>query len=322
MKNAEIRQDYVHNRTVIVAPSRAKRAHNFLPHLLPPAAPRSSCPFEPDKIDKIKALRTVGSGKKWQVKVIKNIFPIVRLDNPKAYGQQEVVIETPEHDVELAELTEDHIVALLKVYAQRTKELARNKKIQYVLIFKNNGGRAGATIDHAHSQIFATDFLPPHILLKLTRAQEFRIRYGQCYYCDLIKREAKGSRFIMQDDNFISLAPYASNYNYEAILMPKRHVDNITEFSNPEFISLAKQLKALLSKLNTIELPYNFYIHQVTNYAGEHFYLRLAPRRDIWAGIELGSRLIVNTVPPEDAAKFYQQKIKTKKKSRRSKKKK
>jgi len=46
-------------------------------------------------------------------------------------------------------------------------------------------------------------------------------------------------------------------------------------------------------------------MHQTLTDPNEYFYLRVCPRRDTWAGVELGSRVIVNTVAPEDAAKYY-----------------
>ena len=63
--------------------------------------------------------------------------------------------------------------------------------------------------------------------------------------------------------------------------------------------------KRIIRKVNALQISYNFYLHQAITDKEEHFYLRIAPRRDIWAGIELGSRLIINTVSPEDAARYY-----------------
>lgn len=305
MTRSEFREDYVHNRNVIIAPGRKKRPHTTTISFGTADGEKKGSPFVPAHIDSVKPLYTVGSGKKWRIKVIRNIYPIVSLDNDKAYGTQEVVIETPDYGIELAELPENHMAELLGVYAKRTAELAKNGRFEYILVFKNNGGRAGATIDHAHSQIFASDRMPGHVWQKLTRAQEYRISYGRSYYLDLISRERKGPRFIAENEHFACLTPYASIHNYEAWILAKREVDNISQFSNAEFQSLAQQLKFLLSRLNDINLPYNFYFHQVPHYAQEHFYLRIAPRRDVWAGIELGSRLYVNTVPPEEAATFY-----------------
>ncbi|MFA6198202.1 MAG: DUF4931 domain-containing protein [Patescibacteria group bacterium] len=302
-QKSEIRVNYIHNQTVIIAPGRSKRPHNFNP-AVPHVVHKKDCPFCPEAIDAQKALVTVGR-KPWQIKVLPNKYPIVSTDNPAVYGRQEVVIETPEHDVELAELDVDRITGILGVFAQRVRVLEKDKRINYILVFKNNGGKAGASIDHAHSQIFATEFLPPHVLGKLKRAEEYEIRRGVCYYCNLIKSEMKGPRWISSDTLTAAFTPYASSYNYEAWVFPRRHVDNITSLTKPELHSMAHTLKRILGRLNDINIPYNFYLHQVVHYKYEHLYLRVCPRRDTWAGLELGSRLIVNTVPPEEAAKFY-----------------
>ena len=308
MIKPEIRQDYIHDRAVLVAPSRNQRPHQFIRETSPKSVSRKNCPFCPEQVNKVKDILTIGPRNNWKIKVIKNIYPIVTLDNPKAYGTQEVVIETPEHDVGLAELDDQHIEQLIKVYQKRTADLSKNKKLRYILIFKNFGGRAGASLPHSHSQIFSTAFLPPHILDKLKRAEEYEIRFGHCYYCDLIKKEKHGLRWIWDDKYFAAFTPYASTYNFEAWLIPKRHLDNIALLNQKEVESLAYILKKLLTKLDKEDLPYNFYLHQVVEYKEEHVYIRIAPRRDVWAGIELGSRLIVNSVTPEEAAKFYRKK--------------
>lgn len=321
MRRSEIRQDYIHNRVVIIAPGRVKRPHDFPPHVAPPAVQRLNCPFCPENESRLKLVTTYQQRgvKPWSIRVVKNIFPVVTRDNPKAYGDQEVVIETPEHDVELAELSVERVADLIGVWGDRVKALSADKKIQYVMVFKNNGGRAGASLDHAHSQIFATNFLPPHILDKLRRAEEYEIRYGHCYYCDLIKRESGGPRLIDYNDMIFAEAPYASSYNYEAWIFPRRHVDNITQLNPRECLAMAQALQNILIRLNSIQLSYNIYLHQVVRYKEEHLYLRVAPRRDVWAGIELGSRLVVNTVAPEEAAKFYRGPDKRKKPARKRK---
>ncbi|MFH1367461.1 MAG: DUF4931 domain-containing protein [Patescibacteria group bacterium] len=305
---SEIRQDYIHDRAVIIAPGRENRPHHFEQEGEGKSIPQSKCPFCPEKLKNVKAVLTVGSENKWSVKVIKNVFPVFSLENPHAYGLQEVIVETPDHQKEMSELTLDHFIKILGVYQKRTAAISKNNKFQYLLIFKNNGGRAGASLTHAHSQILATSFLPPHILHRLTRAEEYKIQMGSCYYCDLIRKEKKSPRFVWEDEHMSCFTPWASNYNYEAWIFPKRHVDNISVLNKHEIRSLATILKNILEKLRKFNLPYNFYLHQAIRYPHEHFYLRISPRRNVWAGIELGSRLIVNSVAPEIAAQFYREK--------------
>lgn len=320
MNKAEIRQDYIHDRVVIIAPGRNKRPHDFpQTTVISQDQGAARCFFCPPQLIDVKALLTVGGQRPWKVKVIKNIFPIVSPDNPDVYGYQEVVIDTPQHNLEFADLSVDHIETVLDVFGRRVSVLQKDPKIKYILTFKNHGGKAGASIAHSHSQIFASSFLPPHIVDKRTRAEGYRIQKGTCYYEDLVIREQKGPRWILEDDYFGAFCPYASSYNYEAWLIPWRHVDNVSQLTRPERHSLASNLKHLLLRLETIGIPYNLYAHQVVRDQNEHFYFRIAPRGDVWAGLELGSRLIVNTVAPEDAAKFYRSDGKVARKKRRSK---
>lgn len=303
---SEIRTDEIHDRYVIIAPKRSKRPHDVAAHREVPVKSKD-CPFcQETVIMSQPPLYQVGPDQWWEIKVIKNIFPVVSETTPKTYGTQEVVIETPHHNKEFAEFSENHILRLLRAYVDRTRELSKNKKMKYIMIFKNHGGKAGASLVHAHSQIFAAGFIPPHIVRKLTRARQYRIQNGICYYCHLIKKSMRGPRKIVSDKYMSAFTPYASTYNYEVWILPKRHVDNITLLEENELKSLAKFMKMIIKKVNKLQLPYNFYLHQSVTEKDEHLYLRICPRRDVWAGIEMGSRVIINTIAPEDAAKFYQ----------------
>jgi UDPglucose--hexose-1-phosphate uridylyltransferase len=321
---AELRQSYVHNRMVIIAPKRGVRPHNIADTVEDAAdvarKPGKPDPFSVENQKGVKGLYTIKQKGGWRVKVVENIFPAVSRDNPEVYGTQEVVIETPDPNTDLAELPEEHIADILKAYQARTKSLARDKRIQYVLIYKNDGGRAGATVEHAHSQIFASGFVPPHVIEKLRRAEEYKIHHGTSYYMDLLRRERGGPRWVMEKDGVAALTPYASYYNYEVWILPTRPVDNITQLTDKERRTMAHVLKHLTMKIGELGLPYNFYLHQVVPYDEEHLYVRLAPRKAIWAGVELGTRLIINSVPPEVAAKFYRPKEEKKKKKLRARK--
>jgi hypothetical protein len=43
----------------------------------------------------------------------------------------------------------------------------------------------------------------------------------------------------------------------------------------------------------------------VINDEDQHLYMKITPRGSIWAGVEIGSGVIINSVSPEDAAEFY-----------------
>ncbi len=306
----ELRKDYIQEKYVIIAPRRAARPHahdvTFEQPVKHVAVPKKDCVFCPPQLRLGRAVTVLGGKEKWSMVVLPNKYPAVSLANPKAYGVQEVVVETPDHRRQLEEFPLSHIEQLLEVYALRTKSIMANPKIEYVLIFKNNGGRAGASIQHAHSQIFATGFLPPHLLDKSQRSQAYKIRTGRCVYCDVIQRERKSPRRVYEDASIVAFAPYASMYNYEVWIMPKRHLDNVTVLTKEERTSIARVLKRLVRKIaHELGLPYNYYFHQVVHDEDQHLYIKVTPRGSAWAGVEIGSGIIINPVSPEAAARFY-----------------
>ena len=301
----EIRKAYLLNKYVIITPGRAKRPRDIKEQTI--IERTASCPFCPENITKENIVDAIKDQKNWQVLSIKNIYPAVTMDNEKAYGTQEVVVETPNHIKELAQLEERQIEQVLRMFARRTEAISQIEKIDYILCFKNQGSKAGASIVHAHSQIFATNIIPPDIREELGLAQSYRVEHKTCPYCNIIAKEMRTERKIFEDNNVVSFAPYASEFHYEAWIFTKRHLDNITNLNDSEFKSFAKILKKILLKLQALDLSFNFFLHNVVSDKNQHIYLKIQPRDSIWAGVELGSGLVINSIPPEVAAKYYRE---------------
>ncbi|MDD4333328.1 MAG: DUF4931 domain-containing protein [Patescibacteria group bacterium] len=300
---SEIRKDYFLNQFVIITPSRAKRPRDIKEETF--LNKDAKCQFCPENIPPKNIIDKIGKGKSWEIASLKNIFPAVTLNNPRAYGTQEVIIETPEHNIELSDLSENKILKLIEMYARRTREIAKNKKIDYILCFKNQGSKSGASIAHAHSQVFATAIIPPDIAEENYWTELYQKENHICPYCQIIKQELKSPRKIWADKNIIAFTPYASQFHYEAWIFPRRHLDNITLLNKPELKSFAHALKLILTKLKTLDLSFNYFLHNVISDNNQHLYLKIQPRDSIWAGVELGSGLVINSVPPEEAAQFY-----------------
>ena len=147
--------------------------------------------------------------------------------------------------------------------------------------------------------------MPPHLLDKSQRAQAYKLEHGRCIYCDIIRKERHGPRLVYYDKHVMAFTPYASMYNYECWIMPHRHIDNITLLNSEERLSWAKILKHILKKITQLRLPYNYYFHQVVHDEDQHLYMKIIPRGGVWAGVEIGSGLIVNQIAPEAAARYY-----------------
>lgn len=241
----------------------------------------------------------------WKIKVIGNLYPALSLKNLKAYGEQEVIIETPEHGKEIHELSIEHIVDIFDVYAERYEVLKNKEGICYTIIFKNEGGKAGASIPHSHSQVISLPMIPPKAAKEAAAIDKYVDKHGTCPYCDIIKSERHGPRMIFEDEHLFVLAPYASESPYGVWFIPKRHIRNIKDMQQNEKESLARSMKNVLSKLDELDIPYNYFIQNSLDLESHHMIIKLAPRPNIWAGLELGTGIIINSVSPEEAAKFY-----------------
>ncbi|MBU1868358.1 DUF4931 domain-containing protein [Patescibacteria group bacterium] len=304
MVKAEVRQHYFLDQLVIIAPRRGARPNEESREATDVVGAKD-CPFCDPTLSKSNVIELYPQEGRWRMAVVENKFPAVTLDNESAYGKQEVVVETSEHNYDLAKFPVVDIQELLHVYISRVEKLRTIPGIQYISVFRNEGGKAGASLKHAHSQIFATDILPPELSLERQKAQEYYQKNGQCPYCQVISEEEKGPRLVFADEHIIAFTPYASRFNYEVWILPRRHLDNITFLSENELASLSKVLKLVLKGLDDLGFAYNYYLHDVTSDNNQHLYLKIAPRGSVWAGIELGSGLIINPVSPEEAAEFF-----------------
>jgi UDPglucose--hexose-1-phosphate uridylyltransferase len=301
--DSELRKDYLLNKYVIITPGRSKRPRDIAEETV--MRHNQPCVFCPQVIKQKKVTDRIGDKNNWQVLSLPNDYPAVTLTNKKAYGAQEVIIDTPKHGVELGELNESEILDVLKMYRRRTLALSKIKGLDYIIIFKNNGSKAGASIAHAHSQIFATNIIPPEVQEEIAAAINYQMENKRNAYLDIIKKEIKSPRKIYADKLVAAFCPYASQFHYEAWILPRRFADNITELTETELKAFAKVLKKILGKLHRLNLNYNFFMHQVISNSNQYFYLKIQPRDSIWAGVELGSGLVINSVAPETAAKFY-----------------
>jgi len=311
----ELRKDYVLDRWVIIATGRGERPHQF-------SSEKKSkeidlcffCPGNehttPPEIDRVEE---DGS---WVIRVFPNKFPAVtregkphvKTDNTfyshsTAYGSHEVLVESPNHDDEFGNLSIDRIKKILKMYDKRINELSKIDHVHYVLVFKNQGKEAGTSLIHTHTQIIALNKIPSLV------QKEAEATKDECKYCGVIENERNSDRKIMEN-SFISFAPYASRFPLEAWIFPKRHVSSLSDLNEEEYEDLAKQLKHILSKLEEINAPYNFFLHYAPKGTELHFHIEIAPRLAIWAGLELGSDIEVNIMSPENAAAFYRGEMK------------
>lgn len=256
---------------VVVAPRRKKKPENR--HASKPVDP-----FSTANLSKERIIATYGAGAR-KVIAIDNKFPVF-VRGKGVSGYQELLVEG----------TKTTIADLLRAAVRRAKAIRKMRGIKSLIIFKNAGREAGATQSHPHSQIFALSFVP-------NRIRRRKIPNGR----------VDPATVIWEDRRAIAFAHPFARFPYEARITTVRRIDNLTQATPMEIVSLAKAIQACLPLMRARKLDYNFYFHDVFGDAHEHFEIRFTPRKGIWGGFELDAGIAVNPVPAEQAAEEYKQ---------------
>jgi UDPglucose--hexose-1-phosphate uridylyltransferase len=222
-----------------------------------------------------------------------------------------VIIDTPEHGKSMADLSAEGLAAVFRAFQLRLEDLSRDQRFRYILIFKNQGMEAGASLEHSHTQLIATPIIPKRVMEELEGAAKHFELKERCIFCDLIDQELYDrQRIIEESDTFLAISPFAARFPFETWILPKRHTPHFHAIDESERAGLSALLGRVLRKLNLAldEPAYNFVIHTAPiNEKREwvfHWHIELMPKLTNVAGFEWGSGFYINPTPPEEAAAF------------------
>ena len=279
----------------------------------------------------------------WEVRVVENLYPVLGDDSNSSnlvfglqqaidgYGRHEVIIDHPEHGIAIQDMSEAHLVRLVSMYRDRVRALyAADERIQYVLVFKNFGPAAGASIPHTHSQVIAMPVVPENVYNEVIHSRSYFEKNRQCIFCSLIDealtfeatiydRESGsvrrkfnvGQYVIERGKHFVAVKPFASRYEWEVHILPLQHSSDFADIGDTEQADLARVLKRSMARLDAVigGAQYNFFLHSIPHnnafsdcHDSYHWHLEICHRTSIPTGFELGSGLFVSTISPEAAA--------------------
>jgi UDPglucose--hexose-1-phosphate uridylyltransferase len=328
----ELRKDPITGRWVIIATDRAKRPTDFVREKVEIHG-SGFCPFcsgnEAKTPPEILAYRKDGSPRDtpgWSLRVVANKFPALGIegtlnrqgeglyDKMNGIGAHEVIIETPDHTLTLASMPARAVEDVLWSFRDRILDLKKDRRFKYILIFKNHGEAAGASLEHTHSQLIALPVVPKRVREEVDSAKEYYNFKERCIFCDIIRQEVEdGVRMIAENQAFIALAPYAPRFPFEMWIVPRVHQSAFEESQKYEFEQLAVVLKDMLTRLDRVlDSPaYNFIIHSspIPEASNDyyHWHIEIMPKLTKVAGFEWGTGFYINPTPPEESAKFLRE---------------
>ena len=327
----ELRKDPIIGRWVIISTERGRRPSEFLPEEI--RIRGGFCPLcegnedrTPPEVFSIRENGSPPNSPGWTLRVVPNKFPALGVegdldregeglyDKMNGVGAHEVVIETPKHDEILSTLRNDKVIKVLTSYRERILDLARDQRVKYILVFKNHGAAAGASLEHSHSQIITLPVVPKRVSEEIDGAKVYYEYKDRCVFCDIIRQEmGYKARIIGENRGAIALAPFASRFPFETWILPKDHIAYFHHTQPAQFEDVASLLSDVLRKIDRTlpRSPYNFMLH--TNPSNEkdetfyHWHIEIIPKLTKVAGFEWGTGFYINPTPPEEAAKYLRE---------------
>lgn len=337
----ELRKDPVLGRWVIIAVERARRPKGFRPPVS--VAEDGECPFcegredqTPPEIFAIRKESSQPNKSGWDVRVVPSKTPFLRVEGDLnrhgrglydvmgGVGAHEVLLETPKHIANIADLDDTQIAKVVTCWIDRFADLSRDERFKYVLVFKNYGwASGGGRIRHSRTQLIATPVTPKRVKEELVGAKKYYEAHERCIFCDLIRQEIQSKdRVVLEHDGFIAITPFASRFPFEIWILPKQHNCDFSTLSVENRLNLARTLKKVLKKLKLglDDPPYNFVLHtsplrHKRSKAGYwktieddyHWHIEIIPRLTSPAGFEWGTGFYICPISPEETAKFLRE---------------
>ena len=299
----ELHKDYL-GRQVVLSVSRGKRPHDAPKPRVGKDAPPEKCFFcpgnehlTPPEIDRIE------KDGKWEIRVFPNKFPAFHESSKKAYGRHEIIVETPDHQKTLSELSVENLKEYLSMVKRRMEAARQDKRLKYTSVFKNEGQAAGASLEHSHTQLVGMGFVPKYVLKIAKKAASFS---------KMEKKEKKGTWF--DNGHFFAFCPKASRFPYETWIVPKKQVSSLVGLDDQGLHSLAECLKAALGALDAESgyQPYNIVFHSGPHdWSAFPFHLEILPRHSTWAGFEFATEVVMSSSVPSVCAKELGSLVKT-----------
>lgn len=323
----ELRKDPITGTWVIISEERKKRPKYYQIVVDKDLSVPENCPFcpgneamTPPETFALRPGHFSANSPGWGVRVVPNKFPALRVegqlrksgegfyDKISGIGAHEVLIETPQHRHTWFDGDGAVIRNTLLAARSRIMDLKKDLRFKYIMVFKNFGATAGATLSHSHTQIIALPVVPLRVQEEIEGARAHFVLKERCIFCDIIQYESEADRRLLtENEHFIVLAPYAPRFSFELAVYPKRHAPEFELTPDGELESLSQILNETLGRVGRLlsRPDYNLIIHNAPcqNSVGEfyHWHIEFMPVLARVAGFEWGTGFYINPISPEES---------------------
>jgi UDPglucose--hexose-1-phosphate uridylyltransferase len=315
-------------RTIVAGEREGRPGGEFKVEPRPPVDPDGD-PFLEGHEDRtppeVYALRPDGGepdSPGWLVRVVPNLYPALgdgAAEAPgdplaegrgqpdlfsarPAVGAHEVIVNTPQPLGSLAEMDVEQLETAMGVWRERMRLHAADA--EYVHVIVNEGREAGASLPHTHAQLYALGFVPGAIARERERFTAWHERtQGRNLAEDLVQEEVRlRERVVAVDSDAVALCPYAARMPFEVQIVPRRPRARFEDDGPLGAAMLLEVLRRLESAIGGLP-PFNLWVRTAPRGATSFCWrIDLVPRLAQLAGLELGSGVNLNIVPPEVAA--------------------
>jgi len=266
--------------------------------------------------------------KNWTVRVFPSNKAIVSPNLEKKYsehpqysepasGYHYIVVLSQKHTINISDIDGDQWTNVLTTVQDKARWLYTKKNVSYVAVFMNHGSNAGAKLEHPHLQVVSLPTLPSVINSEAKFIQKPLREKGICAMCDIIKKEENSPRHIITKNNFVVFTPWASFYPYEFWICPKNHDVSVFRSSQKQIADLSEVIQlSLKTMVKTIgNVPFNLIVYTSPEKKTSkqiHWRIEIYPRINDEKDLEIGTKIFVNKISPEFAAKKLKKKLKIK----------
>ncbi|MGI6657665.1 MAG: galactose-1-phosphate uridylyltransferase [Desulfobulbus sp.] len=324
----ELRKDPILGRWIIIAHERGNRPTDFL---VEEAVTKGGfCPLCPGN-EKSTPSETLAYGREndvpntpgWKLRVVPNKYPALVIegnldkqgegvyDRMNGIGAHEVIVETADHHASFSYLPPEEMILTFLAYRERILDLAGDPRFKYVVVFKNYGKTAGASLEHSHSQLVALPVIPRTVALEMDGSKVYFAFKDRCVYCDIIHQELhQRVRVVCENEHFVTLTPFAPRSPFEVWILPRAHQSSYTEQDDASLMDLSRIFSETMRRLDVCipNIPYNFVLHTEPLHSDPlkhyHWHFEIVPKVTSSAGFEWGTGFYINPLSPEDACGY------------------